>query len=211
MNTAPHEYTEIIDISLPLTQGTVVYPGNPELTIEEKQGATSTHSLIQMGSHTGTHVDAPKHAFVGGKGLEAFSSAQFVGPVRVLDCTHVSEKVTATDISGAHVQKGERILLKTKNSARGFTEWYDDYVYLDGDAADLLAEIAVALVGIDALSIKKRGGSDLRPHTALLTANIPILEGIDLSQVSPGAYTLACLPLKFTGTDGAPARAVLFR
>lgn len=201
--------SHIIDISIPITGDTVVYPNNPLVHIEETSGATSIHSTITMGSHTATHIDAPRHALEGAAGIEAYPLERFVGPARVLDCTQSVRKISAADLSLLSIQKGERLLFKTANSARGFSTWYDDYVYLDGDAAVMLAGLGVALVGIDALSIKQRGSEDLRPHTALLSAGIPIIEGLDLSQVAPGAYTLISLPLNLPGLDGSPTRAVL--
>jgi arylformamidase len=204
-------FKEIIDISLPISSSTVVYPGNPLVRIEEHKGATSTHSLISFGSHTATHIDAPKHCIEGAPGLEAYPLSQLIGSARVFDFTSLTEKITVDDLLVLDINEGDRILCKTRNSERGFTMFYDDYIYLDGDAADWLVEKKIAAFGIDALSIKKRGGSDHRPHTSLLAANIVIIEGLDLSKVDSGDYTLICLPLKFTNIDGSPARAVLLK
>lgn len=205
------DYKEIFDISLDINNQTIIYPGNPVVNIDEQVGSTSTHSAISFGSHTATHVDAPKHVFKDGGGLEAFNLKQFVGLVKVVDATTVTEKVTITDLDGLDIKEGDRVLFKTKNSTRGFGEFYDDFIYLDGDLADWLVEKKVALVGVDYLSIKKRGGSDNRPHTSLLENNVVIVEGLDLSKVEAGDYFLVCLPLKFTNLDGSPARAVLMR
>ena len=204
-------YKEIIDISLPLTTETIIYPGNPRLEIQEVRGASSIHSKITFGSHTGTHIDAPRHVIPNRGGIEVFTLEQMVGPAIVIDCTSATEKVTRQDLVDVPINKGARILLKTQNSLRGFETFRDDYVYLDGDCAEWLAQIGVVLVGIDYLSIKQRGGNDHRPHTALLEKNIVILEGIDLSRVEAGEYTLVCLPLLLPGIDGAPARVVLMQ
>ena len=204
-------WNEIIDISIRLTASTIIYPGNPTVEIQEVRGASSTHSRITLGSHTGTHIDAPRHVFPDRGGVDVFTLSQLVGPAIVVDCTNAIEKITRQDLENAGVEKGARVLLKTQNSLRGFDSFYDDYVYLDGDCAEWLAETGVTLVGIDYLSIKQRGSSDHRPHTALLERDIVILEGIDLSHVEAGEYTLCCLPLSLPGLDGAPARAVLMR
>ena len=202
---------EFFDISLPLTESTIVYPNNPAIQIETVPGASTTHSNISFGTHSGTHIDAPRHVWADRSGIEGFSFSQFIGPATVIDCTQAGESVTIADLEKSAIEKGARMLLKTRNSARGFASFYDDYVYLDGAAAEWLAEREVSLVGIDYLSIKKRGGSDHRPHTVLLEHNIVILEGIDLSHVVPGEYTLMCLPLSLPHLDGAPARAILAR
>jgi arylformamidase len=206
---------KIIDISLPLNNDTPIYPGNVPLSVSMHhampQYATALSS-ITFGSHTGTHIDAPAHAVVGAITLDQIPLGNFVGPCRVLDFSEKDgECITTEMLQEKNIKSGERILLKTKNSVRGFKEFYDDYVYLDGDAAEYLAGLNGVLVGIDSLSIKKRGGTDQRPHTALLLKDIPILEGLDLREAQEGEYELVCLPLNFTGIDGAPARAILIQ
>lgn len=203
---------KIIDISLPLTNKTVVYPNNVPLSIEthaHMPEATTHLSKITMGTHTGTHIDAPMHAVIGADTLDQIPLETFVGVCRVVDATHRlgGECVKKEDLG--EVLEGERILIKTSNSIRGFDSFYDDYVYLDGDAADWLAEMKVGLVGIDYLSIKQRGSKDQRPHTSLLENNIPIIEGINLNHVEAGQYEMICLPLNFVGVEGGPARIIL--
>lgn len=205
---------KIIDISLPLTDSTIVYPGNVPLTIEthaEMPEATTHLSKITMGTHTGTHMDAPMHAVIGAPSLDQIPLETLVGECKVIDVSHrgAGEAVMIEDLEGADIQKGDRVLLKTSNSLRGFDTFYGDYVYLDGDAADWLVEREPALVGIDYLSIKQRGSSDQRPHTSILEKNIPIVEGINLKDVDAGEYELICLPLKFMGVEGGPVRAIL--
>lgn len=205
---------KIYDISLPLDEKTVIYPGNAELEIRahHEMPEHATHlSKITFGSHTGTHVDAPCHAVIGGKMLDEISLETFVGPCRVLDCTESVGSVGSEILKKNGVKKGERILVKTQNSLRSFEKFYDDYIYLDGDAADYLAYLGITLFGIDYFSVKQRGSADQRPHTSLLSKNIPIIEGLDLSQVPAGNYTLVCLPLKFIGLEAAPARIVLLK
>lgn len=206
--------TEIIDISLPITAGMPVYPGMAEtqITRVESSSGTSVSSEISLTSHTGTHIDAPNHVSGGGdQAINELALNTFYGPCRVLDATtsEVSIKLEALELH--NIQAGERILFKTKNSLRGFDMFYDDYIYLDGDAAEYLAAVGVALVGIDALSIKQRGSSDTRPHTALLSKNIPIIEGLNLTTVEAGKYTLIAFPLALVGIDGSPTRAVLIK
>lgn len=205
---------KIFDISLALHEKTVIYPGNVgfEITAHHEMPEHATHlSKIIMGSHTGTHVDAPCHAVMGGKTLDEISLETFVGPCRVLDCAGSVGSVGIPTLKKNGVKKGERILVKTQNSLRGFETFYDDYIYLDGDAADYLAELDITLFGIDYFSVKQRGSKDQRPHTSLLSKNIPIIEGLELSEVPAGSYTLVCLPLKFIGLEAAPARVVLLK
>lgn len=207
-----HNYRLIIDISLPLNSKTVIYPSNPEMTIESLKSASGNFlSKITFGSHTGTHIDAPSHAVRGGKSIDQIDLERFIGPCRVIDCTASKVSISLEDVKRSRPKKEERLLFKTSNSKRGFEIFYEDFVFLSPEAAAYLATSEVALVGIDSLSIKQKGSPDNTPHTALLSKGIPILEGIDLSQVSPGDYYLIVLPLRFTGLDGSPARAVLLK
>ncbi len=206
-------YSQIIDISLSLHKGTIVYPGNPSIAIEEMQSATggSVISKITFGSHTGTHVDAPQHVIRGGESLDQIPLETFVGNCRVIDCTKDEMSVKRETLESQNIQKGERILLKTTNSIRGFETFYDDYIFVSAEATEYLAQQEVSLVGIDYLSIKQRGSKDNSPHTNLLEKNIPIIEGVDLSKVEAGEYFLVLLPLKFMNIDGAPARVILMK
>ena len=188
-----------------------MYPGNPDYEVEEffSQASGSRSSKITMSTHFGTHIDAPRHAVEGGAGVDALPLTHFYGDCRVIDATAEKESISRELVEGSNVQQGERILFKTTNSARGLDTFYSDFVFVSASAAAYLAQQNVALVGIDFYSIKQKGSTDNRPHTELLSKNIPILEGINLSAVSPGTYTLICFPLALVGLDGSPCRAVL--
>lgn len=141
--------------------------------------------------------------------INELSLHKFYGDCRVLDLSGSKSKILVADLSPLNIEVGERVLLKTANSARGFETFYDDYTFLSSEAAEYLADHQVALVGIDSLSIKQKGNSDNTAHTALLSQNIPILEGLNLRNADLENYTLCAFPLAFTGIDGVPARAVL--
>lgn len=201
---------QIFDISLPVKPGGITYPGNPEVTFESQDTLTSVITLIGFGSHTGTHIDAPSHAKIeNGATIDELDLGLFHGPARVLDVTSAIESVKVSDLENKNVQTGERVLLKTTNSARLGEGFFPDFVFLSPEAAEYLASQGVILVGIDSLSIKQKGNPDNRPHTNLLERGIPILEGLDLSQVNEGEYVLTAFPLKFQGIDGSPCRAIL--
>ena len=180
---------KIIDISLSLEEGMITYPDNPPFMIEGASGPTSSRSILTIGTHTGTHIDAPRHVFKEGKGLNKIPLMRYVGTCRVLDLTKAKESVTVNDLEPFRIKKGERILIKTRNSKRGFKTFYGDYIYLDGDAADYLVKKGIVLFGIDSLSVKKRGGTDHRPHLSLLKKGVVIFEGLDLSKAPAGTYT----------------------
>lgn len=204
-------YSTIIDISRPIHRGMVIYPSNPELEIEQLKSSTSSSVLskITIGSHTGTHVDAPTHALDNGKGVDEIPLSSVVGPCRVLDMTSVTDGIMRKDLEDRGIQSGERILFKTQNSLRGYDTFYDDFIYVSPEAAIYLAQIDVVCVGIDSLSIKQRGNPDNTPHTALLEKKIAIIEGINLAEVTEDEYFLVAQPLRLQGVDGSPVRALL--
>ena len=203
---------KIIDISVLLAPAMAIYPGDPEVKFRPWPGKDWGLTEITMGTHTGTHMDAPSHAIKNGKGITDLALDKFIGPCRVLDMTKVKHAIKLRDLKAAKIKNGERILVRTRNSLRGDVEVFrPDYVYLSGDATEYLAKLPITLFGIDAFSIKQRGSDDLRPHTVLLHKNIAILERINLTHVRPGGYTLVALPLPLKGLDGSPVRAVLLK
>ncbi len=206
------DYKKITDISIPLFAGRAVYPGDPGVEIEKVNNVVKDGKMlsrITLGMHSGTHMDAPAHCLEDGALMQEIPLSKTVGICRVLDFSDISDSIKTDDLKNKNVKAGERILVKTKNSARGLEQFYPDYVYLDGDAAEYLADLEISCFGIDAMSIKQRGSKDNRPHTALLSKNIPIIESINLKGVSEGEYFLICAPLKILGVEAAPVRALL--
>ncbi len=204
----------IIDISVPIAAGSVVYPGNPEIRIEAHsdmgRGDSSNVSRIGLGSHTGTHVDAPRHFFQTGITVDRLPLDALVGPATVIAFEDPVMQVTADDLRRHRLDGVKRLLLRTRNS--GFVtdrEFHRDFTYLAPDGAEHLAGLGVELVGVDYYSIEQFRSGHHRTHRILLERGIVIVEGLDLSAVAPGRYELACLPLRLVGLDGAPARAIL--
>jgi arylformamidase len=206
--------SKIHDISLPVSESMVVWPGDPAVHITQPshldRGDLYTVSRLDMGAHTGTHVDAPAHFVRGGAGVESLSLDLLVGPARVV---HVPEAATLTDkvLESLPIPTGtERLLFRTRNSehwASGEGFW-EEYVGVTESGARWLVARGVRLVGIDYLSISSY--DDLMPpHRTLLGAGVIVVEGLDLRGVAPGEYQLVCLPLKLAGGDGAPARVIL--
>lgn len=205
----------IHDISLPLSDSLVVWPGDPPVRITQPahldRGDPYTVSRLDMGAHTGTHVDAPAHFIQGGSGVDRLDLDLLVGPAQVV---HVAEASALTpDLLGSlAIPPGtERLLFRTRNSedwAGGRQEFREDYVGITGGGARWLVRRGVKLVGIDYLSVSTY--DDLMPpHQTLLGAGVIVVEGLDLRSIAPGAYQLVCLPLKLVDGDGAPARAIL--
>ena len=203
------------DITLTVTPDMIVWPGDPKVSIQHTSsmdsGDNANVSQISMSCHTGTHVDAPHHFMNNGKTVENLSLDLLVGRAYVLYLPEVSQ-ITASVLKHADIPpRTRRLLFKTRNSdlwQDGHDEFEQDFVALSVDAAEWLVNRNVRLVGIDYLSIALYN-LGIPVHTILLDAGMVIIEGLDLSRVSPGRYTLHCLPLKLGGADGAPARCVL--
>jgi arylformamidase len=205
---------EWIDVSVPVHSGMVHWPGDPEVVIERVQsiakGDEANLTRIDMSAHTGTHMDAPLHFFEDDPAIEELPLEIAVGPARVI-AIEGEEPIDRGQLEGLDIGSGERILFRTRNSDRAWAERDFDpgFVYVSLEAAELLGEVGVALVGVDYLSVGAYEGDGAETHRALLGAGAWVVEGLDLSMVDAGQYELICLPIKLVGSDGAPARALL--
>lgn len=204
----------LIDISVPLATGGVVYPGNPGIAITAQQeiarGGSSNVSHLSMGSHSGTHVDAPRHFFDDGLPIDEIPLERLIGPAVLVEFGDAVMAVTADLLREHDITGHRRVLLKTRNSSLlARREFVPDYTYLAPDGAEYLASLGVDLVGVDYYSIEQFHSGHHRTHKALLSRGVVIVEGLNLIEPVPGVYELVCLPLRLAGLDGAPARAVL--
>lgn len=206
----------IFDVSLPIVSGGLVYPGNPPIAITPQQaisqGAGANVSRVEFGSHTGTHVDAAKHFFENGAGVDTIPLELLMGPARLLAFSDEVKSIGEAELAAHDLTAVTRVLLKTRNSkwlATGSAEFHSDYTYLAPDGAEYLARLGVRLVGVDYLSVEQFHSGHHRTHRTLLEQGIVIVEGLLLSEPPAGDYHFRCLPLRLVGLDGAPARAVL--
>ena len=207
---------KIHDISVPVSPSLPVWPGDPAVVLEKVSsmdaGAHDNVSRLACGVHTGTHVDAPHHFMNDHRTVEMLALDVLVGPALVVQLPLDARIVTADVLEKAAIPAGtERVLLKTANSqwwARGDNVFHTDFVGVSEDGAEWLVSHAIKLVGIDYLSVAPFHQS-IPTHRALLGAGVIVVEGLDLSAISPGSYGLYCLPLKLVGSDGAPARVIL--
>lgn len=203
---------KIIDISQEIRSDMTVYPGDPSFASHPsssfKQGDICEVSELTIGSHCGTHIDAPLHMIPGGKTLETMPLDCFIGPCRVLTFqTHV---ITEKMLLEHNICEGERILLRTDPKAE-YTPKNGDFnpAVLSVRAAQHLAERKVKLVGIDSPTVENMEICDGEIHRTLLSSGVAVLEGLLLEKASKEHYFLSALPLSLTGENGAPCRAVL--
>ena len=203
-----------IDVSVPLRSGMVVWPGDPPVRIEKAfdidHGDECNMSKVSMGTHSGTHMDAPLHYIKGGKGLDDMPFDASIGPARVIEIRD-EESIKVEELIPHGICQGERILLKTRNSSRCWDKdvFFEDFVHISQKAAEFLIDRRARTVGIDYLSVGGFNPEGSRTHFTLLEAGIWVIEGLNLSALEPGNYHLICLPLKMLKSDGAPARAIV--
>jgi arylformamidase len=205
-----------IDISVPVRNGMVHWPGDPDFHIEraldQEKGDAATVSRMSLGVHTGTHMDAPLHFIRNGHAIDEIPLDATVGRARVIFIRD-SESIKRAELLEHSISAGERILFKTVNSDQAWnSDQFDEhFVFISQDGARYLAGRGVRCVGVDYLSVGGFREDGPETHHALLEAGIWIIEGLNLKGVEPGEYELACLPLKLVGSDGSPARAILRR
>ena len=204
---------KIYDISLTIYPGMLVWPGQPQVAMDTvksiAQGGSSNVSLLHIGTHTATHVDAPRHFISGAPGIDSIGPEVLLGPARLFqlpEAHHIDRNL----LERLNLKGIERLLFGTRNSAllkqRQFEQ---DYAFISEDAARYLVDMGIKLVGVDYLSVDQYQDKTRPAHHTLLGAGVVIVEGLDLTGVPAGDYELFCLPLKIKDGDGAPARVFL--
>jgi arylformamidase len=201
------------DLTLELSPRTIGLPGDQAPRFEELKsiGRGDPYNLtaITLGSHTGTHIDVPKHFYEDGLTVEHLDLEYLLGPARVVEIRDRSS-IDRVDLQVYAPRRGEIILLKTDNSSLITRDSFDPaFTYLTPDAARYLVESGIRTLGFDYLSVEKVDNPIPEVHYLLLSNNIVIIEGLDLSRVDPGDYQIAALPLKIKGGNGSPTRVVL--
>ena len=208
----------IIDISRPLYNGMPVWPGDaPFMTTWTGRiagGDTGNVGSMSLSLHSGTHLDAASHTLASARPIAATGEQApddlnpFIGCAQVIHMMGAS--VVTADALRKIVAPGIlRVLLRTDSFPIG--EFTSAFTWIESNAAKLLAELGVSLIGIDTPSVDAFQSERLETHKVLATAGIYILEGLDLSRVDAGLYELVALPLRLCGMDASPVRAVLRR
>ena len=203
-----------LDISVPVEDGIATFPGDPtyrrELHASMADGEICNVSRLDLGAHTGTHLDAPRHFIDGAATVEATPLDAVIGPAWVVDGRELTTTITAADIDRLTMPDGEtRLLFRTPNSDLwSLPHFSEAFIGFGADAAEALVARGIRLVGIDYLSIAPYG-DPIATHRAFLGAGVVVLEGVDLRGIEPGPYELLAAPIRWVGADGAPVRALL--
>jgi arylformamidase len=203
-----------IDVSVPLRTGMAHWPTDPAVRIDRiadmDKGAVCNVSKLDMCAHVGTHMDGLNHFIKTGAPLDTLPLDAVVGPCRVIEIKD-DDCVNSAELKKHKLRKGERILLKTRNSRR---EWWKEefdkkFVHISAEGARHLVDCGIRTIGIDYLSVGGYERDGVECHQIILGAKIWIIEGLNFTKVKPGRYDMVCLPVKIWNSDGAPSRAIL--
>jgi arylformamidase len=206
-----------IDVTATLDPSTTpVYEGDAPMKFEflkdMRRGDALTLSVYSLGAHSGTHIDAPMHFIRDGAPVDQVALDRLIGAARVIEIADGIQAIDASELNRHNWRGASRVLFRTRSSHRGWMDsarFHRDFAYIAPDAAQLLADAGVILVGIDYISAEQFGASAPRTHQILLGRGVPIVEGMDLRRVRAGDYDVIVLPIRVAGHEGAPARAIL--
>ena len=206
-----------LDASATLDPATTpIYAGDAPMKFDflkdMRKGDALTLSVYSLGAHSGTHIDAPMHFVRDGVSIDRVPLDPLMGPARIIDIPDSVQAIDAKELA-RHDWKGTpRVIFRTRSALRGWmhsSTFHRDFAYVAPDAAQLLADADVRLVGVDYISAEQFGASAPLTHRTLLGKRIPIVEGLQLDSIPAGEYDLIVLPMKVAGHEGAPARAIL--
>ena len=204
---------KLIDISVPLDANLATYPGNTPFSLEAikrlANGDSSNVSTLHMSAHAGTHVDAPRHFFDSGEGVERLPLDMLCGRTRVVEVS-TRGPITGADLAELDLRNDIRVLIKTRNSRLWGTSTFDPtFIGVAESGARFLVDRGIKVIGVDYLSVEPFKTPGAPTHHVLLSTGTIVIEGLNLRDVEPGSYEMFCLPLAVVGADGAPARVIL--
>jgi arylformamidase len=208
-----------VDITATLDPAkTPVYEGDAPMKFDflkdMRRGDNLTLSVYSLGAHSGTHIDAPMHFIGDGVPVDRVPLDRLMGAARVIEIPDSIQAINAAALNRQEWKGAPRVLFRTRSSHRGWMDsvrFHRDFAYIAPDAAQLLADAGVVMVGVDYISAEQFGAPAPRTHQILLGRGIPIVEGLDLRPIQAGDYEVIVLPIKVAGHEGAPARAIARR
>jgi len=201
------------DLTAEITSNLVVFPGDPNYSIEKisslEDGQKFNLSHMHLGNHTGTHIDFPAHTIVNGKTSSDYSIEYLIGTGIIINVPASEKSITATLIANQPIMKDDIVFFKTTNSKKSkqlaFT---NEYVYIEPDAARGLLQKGVKIVGIDYISVDHCNDENLTTHNILLSKDVLIVEGLELNHIPEGRYEIFIIPLNIPFMDGLPTRVI---
>ena len=226
---------EVIDLTHTIHNDIQVYPGDPRPSIS--RGLTHEKDychvdLLRLGSHTGTHIDAPYHFLKGGQRIDEIPVQRFVGDGVLIDVSAKSDRdlILPGDVEPYEdeIAQGDFVIFRTGRDKNFGTPKYYFHPYLSAEGAGLLVKMGVSLVGVDALNVDPTyyGSMDSNPaakdlpdeaeygypvHDILLGNDILIVENLcNLDKIKQVKGVYSFLPLKLKDSDGSPIRSCFY-
>lgn len=209
----------VIDLSHNLDPTTPVYSGYPPVEIRVLESTRDSipggrralnSSRVSVGIHCGTHLDAPFHFFEDGATIDQIDLGHCVGEAQLIHLDVPADgKIERSHLTSYRDQLarcGKAVLSTGCEKQWGRPEYFTEHPVITPEAADFLIECGVHLVGVDFPSVDR---APFLTHAALLSHSVLILENLtNLSEIRSGSFRLVAAPLKFTGRDGSPVRAI---
>src|SRR5213083_1745251 len=191
-----------IDVTATLDPATTpVYAGDAPMKFDflkdMRKGDNLTLSVYSMGAHSGTHIDAPMHFVATGAAIDRVPLDPLIGAARVIDIPDSVQAIDAGELNKHDWRGAKRVLFRTRGTLRGWMDssaFHRDFAYIAPDAAQLLADAGVLLVGVDYISAEQFGAVAPRTHQILPGRGIPIVEGLDLRPVQIALRRTSALP-----------------
>jgi arylformamidase len=202
------------DLTAPVTNSTVVFPGDPQFTTEDicsLEGGAKFHLChMHMGNHTGTHIDFPAHVISGGKTSSDFKLQDLIGSGLIIEVPEVDKSITKEFVASLQsIKRNDFVFFKTANSKISKQDKFSEkYVYIEPEAAEELLKKGVKVVGIDYISVDSYAAKDLPVHHTLLSNDILIVEGLELNNAPIGRCKIFVIPNNIPEMDGLPVRAI---
>lgn len=208
---------KIIDLTHVIAPDMPVYPGTegPRFDLANsyvKDGFKET--LLTMFTHTGTHMDPPKHLFAEGKTLDELPITHYVATAVVLDCSALDEgdKITMDFLRQKMelVEKAEWLLFRTDwDRYWGSGKYFGDYPTIDTEVAEYIAQTKKKGVGLDVIGLDPIADTNLTLHKIVLANDYTVIvENLkNLCQLGEELFTFCAMPLRIREADGSPIRA----
>jgi arylformamidase len=201
------------DLTTHISERTVVFPGDPEYSMQKvcsiDEGNSFNLCHMQLGNHTGTHIDYPAHVIKEGKTSSDFSIDHLIGSGIIIKVPDTEKSITKSFITEQSIMNSDIVFFKTANSKLSKQDKFkDNYVYIEPEAAEELLRKQVRIIGIDYISVDKYDAEDLPVHKSLLSNEVLIVEGLELNNAPIGRCEIYIMPLNISNMDGLPVRVV---
>ncbi len=204
-----------IDLTIPVHDEMLIFPGDPvyrwQQVLFKSKGDVCNLSRMELGCHTGTHLDSPRHMIADGAVIEDFDINQLCGTAYVAQIEGGGD-ITADSLEHANIPAGvERLLLRTENTTRDLLNppFQADFCAFDLSAAQWLVSKGIRVIGLDFLTIEHSPDQSFPVHKCMLGSGMAVIEGVATKDAPLGMVELVCAPMRLLVAEGAPCRVLV--